>query len=218
MRRAAVLTYVVALAVFALFAVPFLTHKRDQPAAVPNPPPLTRIALDQVGPRASICISGIAMEQRSQVARFQVGTFGKPGPPLALVVTGSRYRATAHERGGYADNTIHAVPIRPPSRAQLVRACIRNLGDKMIELYAADDNARSRARVTVGGEGVTATPTLAFYESSRRSIADRLPLTVERMSTFRGPLGHEWLIWLLLAAFVIGLPLGVGAVLWRDWR
>jgi hypothetical protein len=45
-----------------------------------------------------------------------------------------------------------------------------------------------------------------------------MPASVERMSTFRGPLGHEWLIWLVLIAFVVVLPLGIGAALWRDWR
>jgi hypothetical protein len=219
MRRAAVFAYVLALVVFAAFAVPFVTHKRDQPAAVPDPPPLTQIALDQVDPGKSICISDIAVEEHSEVARFQLGTYGKPGPPLDIVVTGARgYRAAAREEGGYADNEIHSVAIQPPAGDQLVRVCIRNGGQTKIALNAADDFARSRARVTVAGQPVRATPTLAFYEAARRAIAERAPVTVERMATFRGPLGYEWLIWLVLALFVAGLPLGIGAVLWRDWR
>jgi hypothetical protein len=218
MRRAAVVTYAVALLVFGGFAIPFLTRDRDQPAAVPNPPPLKRVALDDVPPRAAICISDIAIEQRSEQARFQVGTFGRPGPPLDVVVTGAGYRAVGQARGGYADNAVQSVTIRPPSRDQLVRVCIRNRGSDKIALYAANDSARSRARVDVGGSPVRATPALAFYEASDRSIAERVPVTVERMSTFRGPLGHEWLIWLVFLAFVVLLPLGIGAALWRDWR
>ena len=218
MRRAALLTYVLALVVFGAFAIPFITHDRDQPAAVPSPPPLKRIALDEVPPGASVCMSDIAIEQHSEQARFQVGTFGKPGPPLDVAATGAGYRAVAHARGGYADNAVQALPIKPPPGDQLVRVCVRNRGGNKIALYAANDSARSRARVEVDGQAVRATPALAFYEASDRSIAERAPVTVERMSTFRGLLGHEWLIWLVLTAFVLGLPLGIGAVLWRDWR
>lgn len=217
-RRAAIAAYAIALVVFGAFALPFVTHKRDQPAAVPDPPPLKRVALDVVPPGASICISDIAIEQRSEQARFQVGTFGKPGPPLDVVVTGAGYRAGAHVRGGYADNVVQALAIRPPSTDQLVRVCVRNRGNDKIALYAANDSARSRARVDVDGKPLRATPALSFYEASDRSIAQRIPVTVERMSTFRGPLGHEWLVWLVLVAFVVVLPLGIGAVLWRDWR
>jgi hypothetical protein len=217
-RRAAIAAYAIALVVFGAFAIPFVTHKRDQPAAVPDPPPLKRVALDAVPPGASICMSDIAIEQHSQEARFQVGTFGKRGPPLDVVVTGAGYRAGAHARGGYADNAVQSLPIRPPSTDQLVRVCVRNGGSDKIALYAANDSARSRARVDVDGKQLRATPALAFYEASDRSIAERMPASVERMSTFRGPLGHEWLIWLVLIAFVVVLPLGIGAALWRDWR
>jgi hypothetical protein len=217
-RRAAVAAYAIALVVFGAFAVPFITHKRDQPAAVPDPPPLERVALDVVPPDAAICVSDIAIEQHSQEARFQVGTFGRPGPPLDVIVTGVGYRTATQVRGGYADNAVQALPIRPPSGDQLVRVCVHNRGSDKIALYAANDSARSRARVDVDGKLLRATPALAFYEASDRSIAKRVPITVERMSTFRGPLGHEWLIWLVLVAFVVVLPLAIGAALWRDWR
>ena len=218
MRRAALITYVVALAIFGVFAIPFLTRERDQPAAVPNPPALKRIALDQVHSGGTICISDIAIEQHSQIARFQVGTFGRPGPPLDLVITGPGYRAAAHARGGYADNATQSLPVVPPRDDVLVRACIHNRGSDKIALYAANDSARSRAQVTIDGRPVRATPALAFYEARDRSIGERVPVTVERISTFRGPLGHEWFVWLVLILFVAGLPLGIGYVLWRDWR
>jgi hypothetical protein len=219
MRRAALVTYALALVVFVAFAViPFVTRGRDQPAAVPNPPALSKVSLDEIAAGATLCISNIAAEPHSQVARFQVGTFGKPGPPLDLVVTGARYGTAARERAGYADNLTHELRISPPPRAQLVRACIRNGGRNRIVLYSAGDSARSRATVTVRGTSLRSTPALAFYEARKRSIAERVPLTVDRIATFRGPLSHAWIVWLVLAAFVLVLPLGVGFALWRDWR
>src|SRR6476661_3902898 len=143
MRRAAVITYAVALLVFvAAVAIPFVARKRDQPAAVPNPPALSKVSLDEVAGGATLCISDIAAEPHSQVARFQVGTFGKPGPPLDLVVTGAGYRTAARERAGYADNATHQLAVAPPPRAQLVRACIRNRGRNRVVLYSAGDSAR----------------------------------------------------------------------------
>lgn len=219
MRRAALITYVLALLVFLVFAaVPFITRQRDQPAAVPDPPALSKVALDEVAPRATLCIADIAAEPRSEVVRIEVGTFGKPGPPLDLTVKGQGYRAVAHEPGGYADNLTHSIGIKPPPTAQLVRACVRNRGNGRIALYAANDSARSRAKVTVGAATVRPTPALAFYEARKRSIAERAPVTVDRIATFRGPLSHSWLIWIVLAAFVLVVPLGVGAALSRDWR
>lgn len=219
MRRAAVIAYALALVVFGVFAIPFLTRDREQPAAVPDPPALKRVELDEVPPGKSVCIADIAAEQHSDVVRMQVGTFGKTGPPLALSVTGERgYRAHASEPGGYPDNLTHALRITPPPSAQLVRVCLRNGGDQRIVLYSAADSARSRARVTVDGEPLRGTPALAFYEAHRRSIAERVPQSVDRIATFRGPFSHSWLIWLLLGAFVLVVPLGIGAVLWRDWR
>lgn len=220
MRRTALLTYALALLVFVAFAViPFVTRKRDQPAAVPSPNALMRVSLDEVPPGRAVCMADIAAEQHSEVARMQVGTFGKTGPPLQLTVTGQGgYRATAREPGGYPDNLTHQFRITPPPRAQLVRVCLRNGGTERIVLYSAADSARSRARVTVGGAPERATPELAFYEARRRSIAERVPLTVDRMATFRGPLSHTWIVWLVLAAFVVVLPLGIGVALSRDWR
>jgi hypothetical protein len=219
MRRAAVATYAIALLAFVVFAaVPFLTRKRDQPAAVPDPPALSRVALDALAPRETLCIGGIAAEPHSQRARFQVGTFGKPGPPLDVVVTGAGYRAAARQPGGYPDNAVQSLAIKPPPRAQIVRVCVRNGGGNRIALYAAGDSARSRARVTAGGMVLRATPALAFYEARKRTIAERVPLTVDRIATFRGPFSHAWIVWLALGAFVLVIPLGVGAALWRDWR
>jgi hypothetical protein len=219
MRRAALVAFSAALVLFAIAAIPFVTREREQPASVPSPPPLSQVALDEIAPGGTLCMRDIAIEQHSQVARIQVGTFGKPGPPLTLAVSGPAYRATARQEGGYADNEVHSLAITPPRDAQLVRVCLRNDGDDRIALYAAADSARSRAKVSVAGKRLRATPALAFYESRKQSIADRVGVTVERMTTFRGSLGHAtWPFWLVLVGFVIVIPAGAGLAIWRDWR
>jgi hypothetical protein len=218
-RGVALASFAVALLLFALLGVvPFVTKKRDQPASVPNPPPLSVVSLDVVRPGSTLCMAGVAVDPHGQVARMRIGTFGKPGPRLQLSLSGPGYRSRASEAGGYADNLLHSFTIAPPRKPQLAHVCLANRGRSKIALYAAADSARSRAAVTIDGRSVTATPTLGFYEARPVSIADRMSLSVDRIATFRGPFSHVWMIWLLLALFAIGVPLGIGAALWSGWR
>lgn len=212
-------TFVVALVVFlALAALPFLTRERNQPAAVPEPPALSAVALSEVPPHGTLCVANIAIDPHSRFARLRVGTFEKPGPPLSLAISGEGYRASATERGGYADNLEHSFAIPPPAGARIVRLCLRNRGGVKIALYAADDRARARAVVTVNGRPEPTTPSIAFYERGRHSIVSRIPVTAERIATFRGPFSHTWIVWLVLVLLVLALPLGVGFAIVRGWR
>jgi hypothetical protein len=216
MRKPALIAFVVALiAVVAFEVVPWLGRERDFPAEIPNPPALQAISLDVVKGGQTICIKKIAAETHSREARFTVGTYKKPGPELELRVSAPGYRAVAHQPAGYADNSTLRLRIGPPPRAMLVTACIANRGTTKIALYAADDRARSRAAVDVDGKRVSATPALGFWEGREVSIGDRAGVTVERMATFRGFLGHTWLLWTLLALFCVGTPVALGLALWR---
>jgi hypothetical protein len=209
-----------ALLVFTIvLAIPFLTKKRDYPAAITSPPALTEVALDDVAPGRRLCMTQITADPHSQVARFVVGTYGKPGPPLTLDLTGPGYRSSAKIAGGYPDNQVQQVRVPPPARALLVRACIRNNGATKIALYSADDgHATSRAAVTVGANRLVATPAFGFWEAAPQSIAARAPLTAHRIAVFRGPLGYTWVVWLVLALALVGLTAGLAAVLWQAFR
>jgi hypothetical protein len=212
--------FAAALLVFTIvLAIPFLTKKRDYPAAITSPPALTEVALDDVPPGRRLCMTQITAEPHSQVARFVVGTYGKPGPPLTLELSGARYHSSATVAAGYQDNQVHQVRVQAPPRALLVRACIRNGGRTKIALYSADDgHATSRAGVTVGDKRDIATPAFGFWEASPHSIAARAPLTVHRIAVFRGPLGYTWVVWLVLALALAGLTAGLGIVLWQAFR
>lgn len=219
MRSAALIAFVAGLvAVLVVEVVPWLGRERDFPAEIPNPPALQAISLDVVKGGQTICIKKIAAETHSREARFTVGTYKKPGPELELRVSAPGYRAVARQEAGYADNSVLRLRIAPPPRATLVTACIANRGRTKIALYSADDRARSRAAVAVDGKRLSATPALGFWEGRSVSVADRAGVTVERMATFRGFLGHTWLLWALLALFCVGMPAALGVALWRGFR
>jgi hypothetical protein len=218
MRSAALIALAAGLvAVLAFEVVPWLGRGRDFPASVPSPPALERISLDVVPGGKQLCMSNIAAETHSQSARFQVGTYKRPGPPLVLTVSAPGFRSVTRQPGGYADNSRLALATKPPPRATLVTACIKNGGDHKIALYSADDRSRSRASVEIAGRSVRATPAFSFWEVKPASIADRAGVTVERIATFRGFLGHAWIVWVLLVLFCVGMPVALAIALWRGF-
>jgi hypothetical protein len=69
--------------------------------------------------------------------------------------------------------------------------------------------------VRLDGRSIPATPTFGFWEAGRHSILKRLPLIVERIATFRGPLGYVWLVWTVLGLAVLALTAGISLALWQ---
>ena len=218
MRRASVFAigaFALALALFAVFSVrPWLNLKRDFPAAVPNPPPLDVTELILVNPRQHMCMSDIALDPHGDQARFKVGTYHSPGPPLLMTIRGAGYSVRAPIAAGFADNSTLQVPVRRPPRAELVEVCISNLGHKRIALYSSSGRSKSRALVSVDGKSQDSVPMFALYESKPVSIGARIGVTLSRIATFRGPFSHDWIVWALALLLVFGVPLALGAALW----
>jgi hypothetical protein len=204
--------YLAGAVLFAAFvAVPFLTKKRDIPAAVPSPPPLVATSVDDLRAGQTLCMSDIAISAESAQMRFKVGTYRRPGPPLAVTVTGSGYRAAANVAAGYADNATLAVAVPRPPGSRLVKVCIRNRGRHKVGFYAAADRAESHASVVVAGKRVVATPTLIFYERKPSSVASQAGVIAGRIAVFRGFLDHAWVVWLLALLALVAVPLLVAA-------
>jgi hypothetical protein len=223
MRRAAVtaaLAFAVVVGGFLVIAgIPWATKERDYPASITSPPPLLSVDLDNVPPRDRLCMSRIAIEPRSAVARFRIGTYGKSGPPLVVELRGAGYHATKTIAGGYPDNTVQALPVPSPTRSLLLRVCVKNAGKTKIAFYSANDgHARSRAIVSLDGAPVVATPEFGFWEAKPDSLASQVTPTVHRIAVFRGPLGYTWVVWVVLFLAFLGLTLALGVALWRAFR
>jgi hypothetical protein len=54
-----------------------------------------------------------------------------------------------------------------------------------------------------------------FYEDRRTSLVAFLPELIDRMTVFRGWLGHAWILWPLAALLALGVPAALGFVLLR---
>jgi hypothetical protein len=206
MRRAVLAVGLALLVAAALvWAVPYLTRDREYAAVTPQPDPLFVQSSIPLGGGEQACAEGIVLDPYSGVAHMRLAT---PGPrPMPLVLT-LGYGATARIPPAYADHELVSVPVQAPPEAAETTICIRNLGPARVELAASDDRTNARRRVEVDGQPVPQNFVIVFSEREPRTIAERLPVSLQRASAFR-PLISPALLWPLLALFVIGVPLGI---------
>jgi hypothetical protein len=218
MPRLALAVGLVLLVAAALaWGVPYLTGERDYVAVTPQPDPLFEVALLPLRGGQVACMDDAVLDPRSEQARFKVGTYFRPPVPLELTIAGGSYTEHVSVPADYRDSEVIRVPIRPPARETAVSICIRNLSDRRVALYASADRTNSRSQVLVDGRRVVPDFGIVFYEREPASILERLPTSVERATVFRGPLTPA-LLWIVLALFVVGTPLGVLVALVRSLR
>lgn len=188
-----------------IWAVPFLTEDREYPAVTPQPDPLFVQSSLALGGGEEACVREVVLDPHSEVAHVRASTPGPRPMPLELMLG---YGATARVAPQYADHELVAVPVRPPDEAVATTICVRNAGAARVELAASEDRTNARRPTTVAGAAVPQNFVLLFSEREPRSIGERLPVSLERASAFR-PIVSPWLLWPLLALFVIGVPLAV---------
>jgi hypothetical protein len=165
-------------------------------------------------------MTDLVVSAEARGMRFSVGTYRRPGPPLATTIRAGDYSAGGKVPGGYPDNSAVQVPLPAPPSGRPAQVCVRNLGKHKLALYgAALDPARSRVRTLLDGSFQNFTPTFMFVDG-RPSIAGNAGVTAGRIAVFRGFLDHAWVVWLLAFAMLVGVPLlaALGLALSADQR
>jgi hypothetical protein len=223
MRSRAAMSVAAGVAVLLLAAVfiwrPYATRSREYPTTIAQAPARFSTVLVGLGPRQRACLDAIALDARSAVARFQVGTYGKPPVPLDFQVVGSGYRADVPiAASAYGDNEIVQTAVPTPGHDVEASACIVNRGSHGVALYAANAGEVSPSQATLDGKPISTNYWLGFYERRPTSIAHRSPSIAARMSIFRPGFVGPWLIWPLAALFVIAVPLGMLVAYYRALR
>jgi hypothetical protein len=194
-----------------LVLVPGLLRDRPRVDATPSPPPLSSIALVKVTAGERACLSNVVLDPGSQLAHFQVGSFGRPGPALVVTAAGRRYRVA----GGYPDNARLTVALTPRRAPLATRFCIANSGRRAIALYGSDElRTRSRVAVTVAGRPVAPDVTLTLDRRRPASILSQVGDVVTRTTRWRPRVGRP-VVWALLALVLLGVP---GCALWAFSR
>jgi hypothetical protein len=202
----AALTCAVAAALFA----PFLLRDRELVASTPSPRPLFDVTFVSVPSDGRLCAADVTIPSDARQLRFQVRTYGRPGPPLSVSLQAPGYGAEAEIAAGYPDLATLAAPIRPPATDRLGSVCIQQRGGDEIALTGTTEaRTLSRPRGSVNGEPVSADAYLAFYEDREASALARVPAIIDRATAFRPAFVGHWLLWPLLVLTVVGVPVGI---------
>jgi hypothetical protein len=196
------------LVLTAALALTWALRDREQAASIPSPPPLFELAFNDVGPGRQACTAPFVVDAYAAQARINVVARGRPTPPLDVIVSGGAYRASTTVPGGYAGPGELRVPIAPPPRAVVARACVTNRGRRPVALFASGEpRTDSRSVTRIGGRQVP-DMTLGFFERTPVSLLRRAPQTARRMSTFR-PVAPAAVAVLALLALLV--PVGAVA-------
>jgi hypothetical protein len=202
--------------VVALFPLrSFLTEPREILASTPSDYTGLTVPLPVPG-HGTACVDAILFDTNAGIARFgATAPAGTKAPPLEVVASGIEnrryggpYRAVARVPGGWEATRQLDVRLRPPRSDVLGTLCVRNLGDKPIDLVGtAEGRAFNRPSVTVNGVPTPTELQLHLLEPGRKSLLSRAGDVMEHAATLR-PFGAWWW-WLLGLAVVLLAPLGV---------
>jgi hypothetical protein len=170
-------------------------------------------------PGGEVCQAGVHTESRFDVVRLLVGTYGRPGPELAVVVrdaASGRQLATGTLPAGAPDNRAafaRVVPAVPDERR--VDVCFLNRGTRRVALYGGVPSAEPLSAARVSGRTLDYDIRLDFFRSEPRSALSLVPDMFERAALFRPPGVGAWTYWFLLGVVGVAVPLLLGAALAR---
>jgi hypothetical protein len=169
--------------------------------------PETFVAVVPAGGR--ICQGpGLVAAKTGRVATV-IGSYGKPGPPLALVMRkpGDAVIATGGLRPGWKEGPV-GIPLARPLKADAAPVlCLVNRGRSRLA-FAGVNAPVNGSTTTVDGKRVGATLSLTYTEGTKRSGWSRLGDLASRVGDAHGV--GSWMFW---AAIVLGALAAAGTVL-----
>jgi hypothetical protein len=236
----AVVAALVLLVGVLLGLVPFLLKQQQRRASVADAT-ATGAKLSTsafaIAPRQRACMNSVTVTPNAALATFQLATAAAPertpaaaaarkpaaateseGPSLELTITAPGYRALSTlPSGGYGKQI--SFQIVPPRKPVIGTACIVNLGLTPLALEGTTDlGATSRSVLTIDGRPAVGNLTLIFDEKHERSRVAHLGVVAEHISNLTDQFVPVWLVWVLAACLVVGLPVGIVVAFQRAVR
>jgi hypothetical protein len=190
-----------------LFMRPFLTRSHDVISATPVASlPFSSGLIDLV-PGHEACVIGVTFGPKDRIARVPVQTYNKPGPALAVRVTGDRGYSYSHQVApGYPQGSLD-VPLEPPPHSAHGTFCLKNVGTRKLALSTAGVGLSiSRAKLNLDGHDAGQVMPLTLLQPGRTTPLERIPAALGHAGTIWSlPGPYLWLIFLL----VLLIPVGV---------
>ena len=220
----ALVAVVVILVGAAIGFVPFLLKQQHWRASVADAT-ATKAKLSTsafaLAPHQRACMDAVAVTPKSALVRYQLASAAAAqheGPPLEMLLIAPGYRAlVALPVGGYGRYV--AFPIKPPRRSVIAAACLTNSGKVPVAVEGTTAlRTTSRSLLTIDGKPVMGNLTLLLLEKHPQSRLANLNDLVEHASNLTDQLVPVWLVWLLAACLVVGMPVGIVVAFQRAVR
>jgi hypothetical protein len=189
--------------------VPYLTRERQDVAGVPVPPPFIAQVPVGMGPGSEACLSDVAFDTDAELIEVVAFKVPRPRPPIEIVARAPGYRATSSATGGNEPLAGLYARIDPPDRSVIGTLCIRNRGERRIELLGTTDARTATGRPITRIDGVEVAPDISvrLLSADAGSVLERLGQLVDRVAAFKpGLFGASVLLWLMVLLAVIGIP------------
>jgi hypothetical protein len=189
--------------------VPYLTRERQNVAGVPVPSPFLAQAPVEIDPGSVACLSEVAFDTDAEFVELTALPARRPRPPLEVTARGRGYREDAVVPGGRDPLTAVFARIDPPARSVIGTLCIRNRGERRIDLLGTTDARTAVGRPITRIDGAEIAPDISvrLLSAEQGSVLDRLGQLVDRAAAFKpGLLGAPVFLWLVLLLVAIGIP------------
>jgi hypothetical protein len=210
-RPGVIVFAVVAVAALAGLAVVAITDDRGL-AFTLGVRPTQVAAVVEPGKRA--CQRPLDVSADARSVRFQVGTFRRSGPELAVDAGAGTRRATGVVPGGYGDVTWQQVALdREVRNGERIELCVTNRGVRRVALYGGPALAARTSSAYVDGRRIPTDIALIFERDHPRSAAALVPTAFERAALFKPAWMGTWLVWALAIAVLFAVPFLVAAAL-----
>jgi hypothetical protein len=160
-----------------------------------------------LGAGQQTCQEGELLPADTSAMRATLGTYGKPGPPLVVTLTGSHGEplSSGELQGGWGQGVV-PIPIRHVSTASDgVRVCLRDRGPGGIAIAGALPDPG--LHMDVAGKTIEGRLRYDYVRPGRESLLALLPTIAYRSTIAKAPLVRHW-AWegaLLLMALAVGL-------------
>jgi hypothetical protein len=178
-------------------------------------------------PGATACQAPLGITESFDRVHFNVGTFGRPGPPLVVSVVdqgSKRELGWGRVAPGWVDNgTAQDVNVGAVEPGRQVAVCVRNEGSVRAYVYGDYYNGKfgtgpagvtptnSTNSASVDDIPITGDISIKLLSSGPRSLLARVPALFRHAAVFRPALVGAWTFWLLGLLILVAAPVA----LWR---
>ncbi len=209
-----------AIAVLALATIakigPWVTAERGAPAVTPSLGGLSANNPLRVEPGHLVCVAPVPLTGQARIVQLNVHA-PRRAQPLRASVTAPGYRGTARIPADYPvgyETGVYGTLSQPPPGDVEGRVCIRNVGERAVEL-AGTQEPRSQvlAQTTLDGRPAGTSIALSLHGEPASALS-RVGTIVDRAAALTGLLPVAS-VWILLVLAAIGIPV---AAVWTITR